>query len=126
MNPWPTTEIVELTVAHGGQPQPGWWDSVRAHSLGWVSARDGDGLLIGFANVAWDGGDHAFLLDPKVRPSHQHRGLGTAVVARAVAEARAAGCGWIFVDFENDLAPFYLDACGFRPTAAGLIQLTGP
>jgi GNAT superfamily N-acetyltransferase len=116
-------ELVELTRAHGGSPEPGWWDRVRPHSLGWVTARDERGALIGFVNVAWDGGDHAFLIDTKSHPQHQHRGLGTAVVARAVEGARAAGCEWIFVDYEPGLAPFYEGACGFRPTAAGLIRL---
>lgn len=120
-------ELVELTRSHGGEPEPGWWDRVRPHSLGWVTARTEDGRLVGFVNVAWDGGDHAFLIDTKTRPSHQHRGVGTAVVRRAVAEAGAAGCEWLFVDFEPALAAFYLDACGFRSTAAGLVQLrTGP
>ncbi len=27
------------------------------------------------------------------------------------------------VDFERDLGSFYFDACGFRPTEAGLIHL---
>ena len=27
------------------------------------------------------------------------------------------------VDFERDLGSFYFDACGFRPTNAGLIHL---
>lgn len=31
-------------------------------------------MLVGFVNVAWDGGDHAFLLDTKTRLGHQHRG----------------------------------------------------
>jgi GNAT superfamily N-acetyltransferase len=117
-------EIVDLTRSHGGEPEPGWWDRVRGHSLGWVTARDDDGTLVGFVNVAWDGGDHAFLIDTKTRPSHQRRGVGTAVVRRAVEEARAAGCEWLFVDFEPHLRAFYLEACGFRPTAAGLVHLT--
>src|SRR3982750_1961031 len=37
------------------------------HSLCWVSARLGE-RLIGFVNVAWNGGQHAFLLDPVVHP----------------------------------------------------------
>ena len=45
-----------------GRARPGWWDRARPHSLGWVVARDGD-RLVGFGNVAWDGADHAFLLD---------------------------------------------------------------
>ncbi|TDE94127.1 GNAT family N-acetyltransferase [Occultella glacieicola] len=117
-------ELVELTTSHGGTPEVGWWDRVRPHSLGWVSARTEDGRLVGFVNVAWDGGDHAFLIDTKTRPSHQGRGVGTAVVAHAVTQARAAGCEWLFVDFEPPLARFYLDACGFRATPAGLIHLT--
>lgn len=120
-------EIVDLTRAHGGEAEPGWWDRVRPHSLGWVTARTAGAELVGFVNVAWDGGDHAFLIDTKTRPSHQHRGIGTAVVRRAIEEARAAGCEWLFVDFEPALASFYLDACGFRSTAAGLVHLrTGP
>ena len=116
-------ELVELTQSHGGTPEVGWWDRVREHSLGWVTARTDAGELVGFVNVAWDGGDHAFLIDTKSRPTHQGRGLGTAVVGRAVAEARAAGCEWLHVDFEPALTPFYLQACGFRPTSAGLIHL---
>lgn len=117
-------EIVDLTESHGGNPEPGWWDRIRGHSLGWVSARSREGQLVGFVNVAWDGGGHAFLIDTKTRPSHQRQGLGTAVVRRAVEEARAAGCEWLFVDFEPHLESFYLDSCGFRPTAAGLVHLT--
>jgi GNAT superfamily N-acetyltransferase len=119
-------ELVELTASHGGNAEPGWWDRVRGHSLGWVTARSGEGQLVGFVNVAWDGGGHAFLIDTKTRPSHQRQGLGTAVVQRAVEEARAAGCEWLFVDFEPHLESFYLDSCGFRPTAAGLVHLTDP
>jgi GNAT superfamily N-acetyltransferase len=117
-------ELVELTASHGGNAESGWWDRIRDHSLGWVTARSESGHLLGFVNVAWDGGDHAFLIDTKTRPSHQRDGLGTAVVRRAVEEARAAGCEWLFVDFEPHLEQFYLGSCGFRPTAAGLIHLT--
>jgi ribosomal protein S18 acetylase RimI-like enzyme len=118
-------EMVELVMAHGGRAQAGWWDQVRPHSLGWVTARRSDGLLVGFVNVAWDGGHHAILLDTKVRSDHQRRGIATAVVRVAVAHSRAAGCEWLHVDFEEQLAPFYFDACGFRPTPAGVIYLSG-
>lgn len=116
-------ELVELTQSHCGEPEVGWWDRVREHSLGWVTARTEVGELVGFVNVAWDGGDHAFLIDTKTRPTHQRQGLGAAVVGRAIAEAQAAGCEWLFVDFEPALAAFYIDACGFRSTPAGLIHL---
>jgi GNAT superfamily N-acetyltransferase len=116
-------ELVELTQSHGGTLGAGWWDRVREHSLGWVTARTEAGQLVGFVNVAWDGGDHAFLIDTKIRPTHQRQGFGTAVVGRAIAEARAAGCEWLFVDFQPPLAAFYIDACGFGTTPAGLVHL---
>jgi len=116
-------EMVELVESHGGRASAGWWDRIRTHSLGWVSARARDGLLLGFVNVAWDGGDHAFLIDTKTRGSHQRRGIGTELVRLAVTGARGAGCEWLHVDFEPHLAAFYFEACGFRPTEAGLIHL---
>ena len=115
-------EMVDLVRSHGGSPVPGWWDSIRPHSLGWVTARAG-GTLLGFVNVAWDGGDHAFLLDTKTRGDHQREGIGAMVVAAAAARARAAGCEWLHVDFRSELRSFYVGACGFRPTDAGLIHL---
>ena len=116
-------EMVDLVESHGGRAAVGWWDRVRQYSLGWVTARIEDGVLVGFANVAWDGGDHAFLLDPKTRSTRQHEGIGKAVVALAVKHARAAGCEWLHVDFDPELASFYLGACGFERTDAGLIHL---
>jgi GNAT superfamily N-acetyltransferase len=116
-------EMVDLVASHGGRESAGWWDRIRPFSLGWVSARDSDGVLVGFVNVAWDGGDHAFLIDTKTRGSHQRRGIGTELVRRAAAQARAAGCEWLHVDYEPHLAAFYVDACGFRPTEAGLLRL---
>lgn len=116
-------EMAELVRSHGGRPEEGWWDRVRPHSLGWVVARAEDGEVVGFVNVAWDGGDHAFLLDPKTRGSMQRRGIGTRLVALAVQHACEAGCEWLHVDFEPELEPFYLEACGFDSTPAGLIHL---
>jgi GNAT superfamily N-acetyltransferase len=117
------TEMVDLVRSHGGHAVPGWWDQIRPHSLGWVTARLGDGALVGFVNVAWDGGDHAFLIDTKVASVYQRQGIATELVGRAASHAKAAGCEWLHVDFEERLAPFYFGACGFRPTPAGLIHL---
>lgn len=119
-------EMADLIRSHGGTAVTGWWNKVREHSLGWVGARNGQGVLVGFVNVAWDGGDHAFLLDTKTRGSHQHRGIATTAVSLAAAHARASGCEWLHVDFEPRLRDFYLHACGFRPTDAGLIHLPRP
>jgi predicted N-acetyltransferase YhbS len=99
-----------------------WQAQVQQHSLGWVCARDG-AQLVGFVNVAWDGGVHAFVLDTMVRAGAARQGIGTELVAVCVAESRAAGCEWLHVDFDDHLREFYFDACGFEPTNAGLIKL---
>jgi ribosomal protein S18 acetylase RimI-like enzyme len=99
-----------------------WVDLVHRHSLGWVVARDGEELA-GFVNVLWDGSVHAWLQDTMVAVRARGQGVGTGLVALARQEAEAAGCEWLHVDFEDDLAPFYYEACGFRPAKAGLIEL---
>lgn len=99
-----------------------WLTRVRRHSLGWVCARRGT-ELVGFVNVAWDGGVHAFVLDTMVSVDLRRSGVGAQLVATAAVRARAARCEWLHVDFEDDLGAFYLDACGFRPTSAGLLAL---
>ncbi|MGI8486537.1 MAG: GNAT family N-acetyltransferase, partial [Thermomicrobiales bacterium] len=101
-------------------PQNGDWTSEFAHSLGWVCAVDDD-RLVGFVNVAWDGGIHAFLLDTTVHCDYQRRGLGRQLVQEATALARECGAEWLHVDYEPELGNFYL-ACGFRQTAAALLN----
>jgi GNAT superfamily N-acetyltransferase len=98
---------------------------LEAHSLGWATARDHDGVLVGFVNVAWDGGRHAFLLDTSVASHLQRQGVGTRLVTAAATRARDAGCHWLHVDYEPTHRSFYVDACGFDVTAAGLFDLQG-
>lgn len=99
-----------------------WWGQVNRHSLGWVVAYDGD-ELVGFVNVPWDGGVHAFIIDTLTTPRVRRQGVGTHLVAVAARESAAAGCEWLHVDFDDHLAAFYFESCGFRPTQAGLIAL---
>jgi ribosomal protein S18 acetylase RimI-like enzyme len=98
------------------------WQPILQRSLGWVCATDGN-RLIGFVNVAWDGGVHAFLLDTTVHPDFQRRGIGRALVEEAAAMAQQRGAEWLHVDYDEELDSFYR-GCGFRPTLAGLIDLT--
>ncbi|MGW2092824.1 GNAT family N-acetyltransferase [Promicromonospora sukumoe] len=106
----------------GGAVTP-WSARLERHSLTWVTAADRAGDLVGFVNVIGDGGVHAVLLDTVVEPGHQGQGVGRALVAEAAAAARDLGCEWLHVDFEADRAGFYLEGCGFRTTAAGLMRL---
>ena len=101
-----------------------WLAQVQRHSLGWVCVRQ-SGRLAGFVNVAWDGGVHAFVLDTVVAEPLRRQGIARAMVAEVVQQAKARGCEWLHVDFDPHLRDFYFDACGFRPTDAGVIQLRG-
>jgi GNAT superfamily N-acetyltransferase len=105
---WPT---------HG----PREFQPILRQSLAYLCAMRVD-RLIGFVNLAWDGGDHAFVLDPTVHPDFQRRGIGTWLLRECVALARDRGVEWLHADFEPGLTPFYR-AAGFRPTEAGLIRL---
>jgi GNAT superfamily N-acetyltransferase len=99
-----------------------WTELVDKHSLGWVVARD-DAELVGFVNVPWDGLVHAWLQDTMVARAARRRGVGRELVGVAVTGVRDAGCEWLHVDFDDHLRGFYIDACGFTPTNAGLIAL---
>lgn len=99
-----------------------WLTPLTTLSLGWVTARDEDGL-VGFVNVIWDGGVHAFIEDTAVAERVRRRGIGRRLIAAAREHATAAGCEWLHVDFDDHLRSFYFDACGFAPTNAGLMRL---
>ncbi len=74
--------------------------------------RTGDGLV------------HAWIQDVMVAGSARRRRIGVALVEAARDGAREAGCEFLHVDFDDHLREFYFRACGFKPTNAGLIELT--
>jgi GNAT superfamily N-acetyltransferase len=100
---------------------PAIYQHMLARSLAYVGAFISD-ALIGYVNIATDGGEHAFLLDPTVDPAYRHRGIGLALIRRAADVARERGCKWLHVDYEPSLAPFYR-AAGFRESTAGVMRL---
>ena len=104
-----------------GSDGPASFQPVLRHGLTHLGAFDG-ALLVGFVNVAWDGGVHGFILDTCVDPAYRRQGIALRLLAAAAETARARGVQWLHVDFEPQLEALYRQA-GFRPTAAGLIRL---
>ena len=101
---------------------PSDFQQVLRHSLLYVCAFRQE-QIVGFVNVAWDGGIHAFLLDTTVHPDFQRQGIGRKLVLTAVDQARQRGIEWLHVDYEPHLRVFY-EQCSFRHTEAGLMNLT--
>jgi ribosomal protein S18 acetylase RimI-like enzyme len=116
-------ELAPLWEAAWGEPMRPGYTRVLDRSLCHAVARETTSQrLVGFVNVATDGGVHAFLLDTTVHPDFRRRGLATDLVRLVTTEAAHRGAHWLHVDYGVHLVGFYA-ACGFRPTAAGLIAL---
>jgi GNAT superfamily N-acetyltransferase len=121
-DPFPDDAAMQrLWQAAWGSERGGSFQPVLARSLTHIGAYDGT-RLIGFVNVAWDGGVHAFILDTCVDPRYRRRGIALRLLERATAVSRQRGAQWLHVDFEPHLEGFYRQA-GFGPTAAGLMRL---
>jgi len=122
IDPFPSAaELNALFSAAWGSPHSRDFTAILPRSLAHIGAYHGD-RLVGFVNVAWDGGIHAFILDTSVHPDMRRQGIATRMVRQATSLAREHGAEWLHVDFEPHLTGFYR-ACGFRPTDAGLIKL---
>lgn len=121
-DPFPSDEAMRRLwlVAWGDEGHEN-FQPLLGRALAHVGAYDG-ATLVGFVNVAWDGGVHAFILDTCVDPGFRRRGIASRLVERAAEAARARGAQWLHVDFEPHLEGFYRQ-CGFGPTAAGLMRL---
>ncbi len=125
IDPFPSDEELRPAWRSAwGSPWTGDLARILACSLVHACAYSGD-RLVGYVNVAWDGGIHAFLLDTTVDSQFQRRGIARELVRIVTLEARGRGAQWLHVDYEPRLEPFY-KGCGFRHTSAGLIDLTRP
>ncbi len=121
IDPFPSQEMLEgLWLAAWNEPAKRDFSAILVRSLGHVAAYDG-AALVGFANIATDGGIHAFILDTCVAPEYRRRGVGRELVQRAVDLARERGAEWLHVDYEPHLESFYA-SCGFRSASAGLLR----
>lgn len=114
-------DLNALFAAAWPEHSPRDFQPVLSRSLAYICACDGP-RLVGFVNLAWDGGLHGFILDTTVHPDWQRRGIGRQLVLRAAAEARQHDLEWLHVDYEPKLQPFY-QRCGFKNCPAGLLRV---
>jgi ribosomal protein S18 acetylase RimI-like enzyme len=123
VNPEVTNEELNPLFASAWENHA-FWDflPVLKYSLCYICAYHGE-LLVGYVNLAWDGAQHAFILDTTVHRDYQHHGIGARLVKEAVEYAKAKNVEWIHVDFEPHLETFYFDKCGFQSTKAGLLRV---
>lgn len=113
-------ELQALFTAAWGSPKAD-YRPVLAHSFTWVSAHTA-GQLVGFVNVAWDGGVHFFLLDTTVHPDWRHQGIGRRLVHEAISDCRGRG-EWMHVDSDADLMSSFYGPCGFDHAPAGVMYV---
>lgn len=114
-------ELNDLFTTAWLDHRPGSFQPILQRSLAYVCAYH-TGQLVGFVNIAWDGGVHGFILDTTVHAQWQRRGVGKQLLQRAQQAAREHHIEWLHVDYEPHLYAFY-HSCGFHPTMAGLIDL---
>jgi GNAT superfamily N-acetyltransferase len=103
----------------------GWerWDEDYRSARYWatVGGFDAGGELVAWCAVLSDGARHAVLLDVIVHPRVQRRGVGRALVARAVDHILAHGISIIHIDFVPKQAAFY-ERSGFRIGVGGIYE----
>jgi GNAT superfamily N-acetyltransferase len=111
--------VTELRVAVGWDRSAEDYPAAFAGYWAWVCASAPDGALIGWLAIISDGVRHAVLLDVIIHPAWQRRGVGRAMVSRAVGHCMERGVSIIHVDFEPETAAFYA-RCGFSVGLGGI------
>ncbi|GGP11064.1 hypothetical protein LDL08_28860 [Nonomuraea glycinis] len=84
-------ELNELFNASWPDHRPASFSGMLARSLCWVAAYR-EGALVGFVNVATDGGIHAFILDTTVHPPSSSTGGGCAIGAACCSGSTFTWC----------------------------------
>jgi N-acetylglutamate synthase-like GNAT family acetyltransferase len=118
-------QIEDLRVTVGWDRMDGYYDRILARSYAHFSVHDEDGNLIAFVNVISDGIGDAFLVDLIVHPDDQGKGIGQALVTKAINDLRSDGIRTIEVIFQPYLETFYR-ACGFHIMQSGIIDTWKP
>ena len=81
-------------------------EQALAHSWHVVCAYEGE-RLVGIGRTVSDGVLYAMIYDMIVRPSHQGRGIGSAILTRLVAQCQEAGLRDIQLFSAQGKAGFY-------------------
>ena len=118
--PVTAAEIEGLRCAVGWDRFEGRYDQILSNSYTHFTVHDTN-RLIGFLNVISDGIGDTCLLDLMVAPDFQSRGIGQALVKKAVMELTDDGIRCIHATFTPDLKGFYRK-CGFPIFSAGIID----
>ncbi|SCW66942.1 hypothetical protein SAMN02927900_03659 [Rhizobium mongolense subsp. loessense] len=75
IDPFPSADDLNmLWLEAWGRREPKDFSGVLSRSLAHIGAHE-DNRLVGFVNVAWDGGIHAFILDTCVHPRTRKQGI---------------------------------------------------
>lgn len=115
------SQLNQLFTRVWGAPKPN-YEQVLGRSFAWVMVYR-DGKLLGFANVAWDGGPNFFLLDVSIDPSSADEDkIFTDMIEAAVQRCRKEG-GSMRVDAPEELLKSYFQPLGFKPVSAAVINL---
>jgi GNAT superfamily N-acetyltransferase len=114
-------EIDGLREAVGWDRSDGDYAEVLAKAYTYYTVRDQHRKLVAYMSVLSDGVADAFLLDLVVRPEHQHQGIGTRIVRRAVSDMKTVGVQCVHVTFAPNLEPFYAH-CGLHIIKAGIVD----
>jgi GNAT superfamily N-acetyltransferase len=122
--------FVRLFATAGWDPQDRLTVAAAAEALAptWyaVSAYEGE-RLVGTGRIIGDGVLHALLVDVIVDPAYRHRGIGSAIVERLVAECRRLCIVDVQLFCALGVRPFY-ERLGFaaRPDdAPGMERVAG-
>jgi len=97
------------------------YQSILDKSLAYITVRE-DSKLIGFYNLAWDGGRHATVFDLNVHPDYRHQGIALKMLELAPIIAKKNNIKFLHVDFDLKLEKLYKKA-GFEIISAGIIKL---
>jgi GNAT superfamily N-acetyltransferase len=114
--------LVELRRAVGWGGLEDDYPAALAGYWATVGGLDAAGELVAWCAILSDGVRHAVLLDVIVHPRCQGRGVGRALVARAIEHIVAHGITIIHVDFLPELTSFY-ERCGFQVGLGGIYEV---